>query len=115
MLNLIKRYMPPIASYRIDRYEHEGPLLRIKLQLDFTDGSLLHLKEYRFTDGSRKYAYHWTSSDGALRVRWDNADHWPHIPTFPHHKHIGTSTNVQPSTETGLESVLKYIAASFFE
>jgi hypothetical protein len=34
MLKLIKRYMPPITEYRVDLYEHEGPLLRLKLQVN---------------------------------------------------------------------------------
>ena len=109
MLNLIKRYMPPIVNYRIDRYEHEGALLRINLQILFVDNSVLRVKEYRFLDGSRKYSYHWADADAVLKIRWDNAEHWPDIPTFPHHKHIGTDSNVQVSTETGLESVLKQI------
>jgi hypothetical protein len=104
--------MPPILSYRVERYEHEGPLLRIKLTIVFQDNSCLHVKEYRFGDGSRKYAYHWVAASGTMLVRWDNAEHWPEIPTFPHHKHIASDSEVKPSTETGLEAVLKVIAAS---
>lgn len=115
MLNLIKRYMPPIVGYRIELYEHEGPLLRVKIQLAFVDKSKLHVKEYRFTDGSRKYAYHWTDADGILKIRWDNAEHWPEIPTFPHHKHIGNDSQIQASTDISLEAVLKRIAAVFKE
>lgn len=112
MLNLIKRYMPPITEYRVDLYEHEGPLLRLKLQISFEDKSKLHVKEYRFLDGTRKYAYQWSEADGTLKIRWDNAEHWPTIPTFPHHKHIASDSQVSPSTETALEQVLKIIVAS---
>ena len=111
MLNLIKRYMPPVKSYRVDLYEHETPLFRLKIILTFTDDSRLHVKEYRFTDSSRKYSFHWESNDGKLKIRWDNAEHWRDISTFPHHKHIGTSSNVQPSTETSLEAILHKIAS----
>lgn len=113
MLKLIKQYMPPVVSYQIETYEHEGPLLRAKIQIVLVDGGILHVKEYRFSDGSHKYAYHWAAADGVLKIRWDNAEHWPEIPTFPHHKHIGSANSVQASTETGLEAVLKQIAASF--
>lgn len=112
MLNLIKRYMPPIVGYRVEIYEHEGPLLRLKVQIVFADNSKLHVKEYRFSDGSHKYAYQWTEADGKLKVRWDNAEHWPNIPTFPHHKHIGNSTQAVSSTETSLEHVLKQIVVN---
>ena len=111
MLNLIKRYMPPVKSYRVDLYEHEFPLFRIKITLTFTDDSRLYIKEYRFTDGSRKYAFHWETAGGDLIVRWDNAEHWHNISTFPHHKHVGTANNVLPSTETALEAVLQIIAS----
>lgn len=111
MLNLLKRYMPPVTDYQVELYEHETPLLRFKATVFFIDSSRLRIKEYRFIDGSRKYAFHWESADGVLIVRWDNADHWPNLPTFPHHKHLVNSDNVQPSAETGLEDVLKYIAA----
>lgn len=110
MLNLLKRYMPPVANYLVELYEHESPLLRFKATVIFTDSSKLRIKEYCFIDGSRKYAFHWESAAGDLKIRWDNAEHWPDISTFPHHKHLDYSDNVLPSTETGLEDVLKFIA-----
>ena len=111
MLNLLKRYMPPVVDYQVELYEHESPLLRFKATVIFTDSSMLRIKEYRFADGSRKYAFQWETSDGNLKVRWDNAEHWPDVSTFPHHKHLDNSDNVQTSTDTGLEDVLKHIAA----
>jgi len=115
VLNLIKRNMPPIESYQVLQYEHEGLLHRIKLRVVFIDDSILHVKEYRFLDDSRKYAYNWTTSDGILKIRWDNAEHWEEIPTHPHHKHIGTETMPSPSTETSFAEVLLYIVANFSE
>lgn len=112
MLNLIKRSMPPIERYQIEMYEHEGLLLRIKLHIVLIDGSILHVKEYRFADLSRKYAYHWADSDGSLKIRWDNAEHWPEIATFPHHKHIGLNNLPCASTETSFEAVLNQIVTS---
>ena len=110
MLSLLKRYMPPVVDYQVELYEHETPLLRFKATIFFLDSSRLRIKEYRFIDGSRKYAFHWESVDGGLKVRWDNAEHWPDVSTFPHHKHLANADNVQPSIETGLEDILKYIA-----
>ncbi len=110
MLSLLRRFMPPIASYRIDLYEHEGVLLRLKLTIKLADESILYVKEYRFQDESRKYSFHWVDSDGFLLVRWDNAEHWPEISTFPHHKHVGTNELPYPSTEITLDAVLQVIA-----
>ena len=111
MLNLLKRYKPTVIDYQIQLYEHESSLLRFKATVIFVDGSKLQIKEYRFSNDSRKYAYHWESADGILKVRWDNAAHWPNISTFPHHRHLDDSDNVQPSTETSLEDVMKYITS----
>lgn len=115
MLKLIKRNMPPIESYQVLQYEHEGLLHRIKLRVIFIDGSILHVKEYRFSDDTRKYAYNWTTSDGTLKIRWDNAEHWEEIPTHPHHKHIGSESTPSPSTETSFAEVLLCIVANFSE
>jgi hypothetical protein len=103
--------MPTVTDYQIELYEHESSLFRFKATVILVDGSKLRIKEYRFSDGSRKYAYHWESADGILKTRWDNAEHWPNVSTYPHHKHQDSSDNVQPSTETGLEDVLKHIAS----
>ena len=110
MLKLFKRYTPPIVSFRIETYEHETPIFRFKATVYLADESRLYIKEYRFSDGRRKYAFHWESSDGSLLSRWDNAEHWPDIPTSPHHRHDGVDNTVTASTETDLESVLKFIS-----
>jgi len=30
------------------------------------------------------------------KKRWDNAKHFPDLPNFPHHIHIGSETQVVP-------------------
>jgi len=42
--------------------------------------------------------------------RYDNAPHFPDIPTAPHHKHIGEN-DVVAANAPDLESVLKEIEA----
>jgi hypothetical protein len=32
-----------------------------------------------------------------------------HLPNFPHHKHVGTQSNLQPSYQTSLEEVLDVV------
>ncbi|SDX32811.1 hypothetical protein SAMN05421644_101105 [Allochromatium warmingii] len=60
-----------------------------------------------------KYAYQWQTSDQQLIMRWDNAEHWPDIATFPHHKHVAKNgaVTVFPSKGTELTWVLEEIAA----
>ena len=108
MLDLIDRYERFIKSFHILLYEQEGEMLRFKAQLTFTNDSKLFIKEYFFENKERKYAYHWTDTSGNLICRWDNANHWPGISTFPHHKHTGNE--VLESTETSVGDVLNRIS-----
>jgi hypothetical protein len=61
-----------------------------------------------------KYAYQWQTPDRELIVRWDNAEHWPDVATFPHHKHVSSNGEVRvlPSRGAELAWVLEEIAAT---
>ena len=107
MLNLLNRYKHIIADFKIKRYVNEGSLFACKIQISFSDKSTLEVKEYRFSNNERKYAFHWMNKKGEMIIRWDNAAHWKHLPTFPHHKHIGKE--VFASTEITLAEVLQVI------
>ena len=111
MLDLIARHDPFIKSFHVFLHEKEGKSFRFKAQIVFIDNSILHIKEYIFENQERKYAYHWTNSSGDIICRWDNANHWIDILTFPHHKHIGNK--VVESTEISLEDVLDNIIMQF--
>ncbi len=50
---------------------------------EFNDSSLLHIKDFLFIDGKRKYSYHWQDAQGRLITRWDNSPHHKGLPTFP--------------------------------
>jgi len=108
VLNVVRAFRAIIKDFAVELFEREGNRRRLKARLIFFDGSTLHVKEYYFGD-QRKYAYHWMNTKGELIIRWDNASHWPGIKTFPHHKHVGSVDNVQPSLETGLVEVLTAI------
>lgn len=77
-----------------------------KVKATLKDGSVLHAREYAGAE-ERNYAFHWQDKQNRLRVRWDNAPHHEHIPTYPHHKHVGDE--VQPSVEISLDDALEYI------
>ncbi len=79
-----------------------------KLKIIFHDGSVLFSKEY-IAGNLRKYAFHGQSAEGDLNILWDNAPHYPHILTYPHHKHLKTEENVKESNDISLEEVLAYI------
>lgn len=46
---------------------------------------------------TESYRYQWMdSTKQKLRKRWDNVEHFPDLPNFPHHIHILEETNVHP-------------------
>lgn len=50
----------------------------------------LYVAEYVITEPQierPKYRYQRQDENGKLLSRWDNAAHYPHISTFPHHRH----------------------------
>ncbi|GIW43123.1 MAG: hypothetical protein KatS3mg077_0405 [Candidatus Binatia bacterium] len=75
----------------------------------FLDGSVLHLREFiNVQHGVDRYmyAYHYQGADGALIFRYDNAPHFPVLPTFPHHKHEGSESTVVAASGPDLQAVL---------
>jgi hypothetical protein len=84
----------------------------IRASIYFLDGSLLHLREFIDVEyGSERYmyAYHYQRSDGVLVFRYDNTPHFPHLSTFPHHKHEGSEAHVVAAAPVDLETVLAEI------
>lgn len=109
MFNVLQKYSEIIEETEVILYEFDEGQVRIKLEIKLTDGSRLFVKDYMFSNNKRKYAYHWLDNRGNLKIRWDNAAHWETVSTFPHHRHVGSTDNVLPSTETDAESILDHI------
>lgn len=79
----------------------------------FKDGSRLHFRELVSTDPSVQlvsYTYQYMQADRTTIFRYDDADHFPQLPSAPHHKHIG-ETEVVAADAPDLQSVLKEIEA----
>ncbi len=92
----------------IDRTDSH--IQHIKARITFVDDSLLMYTDIDIlSEERRKYSFQWMKPDGTLLIRWDNAEHHPHISTHPHHKHVGSDTNIEPSPEMTLNSVLMAI------
>lgn len=84
----------------------------IRGEIYFLDGSLLHLREFvNVEHGVERYmyVYHYQRSDGTFILRYDNTPHFPDLPTFPHHKHEGSESNVVSATPPDLQAVLAEI------
>ncbi|MGH1395706.1 MAG: toxin-antitoxin system TumE family protein [Trichormus sp.] len=86
----------------------------IRGKLEFTDNSLLHLREFVYVEISidrKMYSYQYMSSENNLIFRYDNTEHHRklNLTTFPHHKHDGSEENVVKSNAPFLADVLKEI------
>ncbi|MCB9148240.1 MAG: hypothetical protein H6641_05725 [Caldilineaceae bacterium] len=59
------------------------------------------------------YRYQWmNSTQTVLRHRWDNTPHFPDLPGFPHHCHVGHENNVEPAAPMDVGELLDYISDS---
>lgn len=97
-----------VLSYEVLEFRQHETAFYWKLKIIFVDNSVLFSKEY-IAGSLRKYSFHWQSAEGILNIRWDNAPHYPHIQTHPHHKHVETEENVMESDDISLEDVLDYV------
>jgi len=99
-----------IKEYKIIDYKKFTDGFYYKIQIFFTDESILFAKEY-FDLEERNYSFHWQKNDNSLIKRWDNAPHHKNIATFPHHKHC--KDGIHESFEISLVEVLKKISQHF--
>jgi len=87
LLEILGKHKDIIKEYSIEEIDHAGPHFRLKAKVSFVDGSLIQIRQIILNGKSLKYSYHWQNSSGLLIRRWDNAPHWPGVPTFPDHVH----------------------------
>jgi Family of unknown function (DUF6516) len=71
-----------------------------RARLSLSNGDFLEVAESFALQDNRRvtldYRYQWM--DGAkqtLRKRWDSVKHFPDLPNFPHHVHVGDEANVE--------------------
>ena len=49
-----------------------------------------------------------------LRKRWDNVQHFPNLPNFPHNVHIIAENNVEPSQSGNILELIELIEKELF-
>jgi len=96
-----------VKSYEIIDYKEGDSFYFLKIRAELMDGSVLYIREF-ISEEEYNYSFQW-QKDRKLIVRWDNAPHHKDVETFPHHKHVGSKDNVQPSKEISLEDILRAI------
>ena len=94
-------------------HEDRGEVWFLRVDVYFIDNSRLHFRELwvgQEHSVKKTYTYHYQREDETIVFRYDNAPHFPHLPTAPHHKHVGEN-DVVAANAPDLESVLKEIEA----
>jgi hypothetical protein len=112
MIQTLKKYSGYIKDYSIVKYQSVGSSYGIVLRITFNDLSELHVTDYLFLDGKRKYVFHYQKKNAELIFRYDSAPHWKDLKTFPYHKHLQDKTVVE-SNIMYLDSVLHEIVDRF--
>lgn len=56
------------------------------------------------------YRYQWMdASKQILKKRWDSVKHFPGLPNFPHHVHVGSESNVEPGEARNIIEFIEFI------
>ncbi len=105
---------PIIQSYEIvDAYADDRKgYLRIRAVL--LNGDFLEIAEYFVLKDDKlfteDYRFQWMDAEkSVLKYRWDNTPHFPELPDFPHHLHVGDT--VQGHHAMNISKVLDEIEA----
>ncbi len=109
ILDILHKFNAIIENYDIQKFRMRGNSHEIILHINLIHGTSLHVRDYMFNDGSRKYSFHWQDRFFQCKIRWDNAPHHQNTKTFPFHKHIGPTEEVDTCEVMNLEKVLEYI------
>jgi Family of unknown function (DUF6516) len=85
-----------------------------RARLTLTNGDFLEVVEFFTVIDNRciteSYRYQWMDeTQQILRKRWDNVEHFPNLPNFPHHVHIGEESNVEPSCSMNILELIDLI------
>lgn len=114
LIELFEKYRRFISHWDIQKYDRDGPNLRLTAQIELRDGSILCTRQIVLGETVLKYAYHWQSKSGGLICRWDNSPYWPEIAGYPHHKHFAQKDVVMVTESLGgdLESVFSEIVSA---
>ena len=93
------------------RLEDQG-FFRARLQLANED--FVEVAEFFVVHQGRvqtvEYRYQWMDSTKQhLRKRWDNAAHYPGLPGFPHHVHIGAEDRIEPGESMRIVELIELL------
>jgi hypothetical protein len=85
-----------------------------RARLTLNNGDFLEVAEFFKVENEQcltiTYRYQWMNpSQTQLKKRWDNVEHFPNLPNFPHHVHVGDEFIVKPSESKNILQILTLI------
>jgi hypothetical protein len=85
-----------------------------RARLNLSNGDFLEIVEFFIVKSqiclTETYRYQWMDeTKQQLRKRWDNVEHFPNLPNFPHHVHIIEESNVYPSQSRNIIEIIDHI------
>ena len=100
------------VSVSVEYAGHDHGYFRARATL--INGDFLEIAEYFTVVGDfvrvQRYRHQWMDpSQGILKKRWDNSRHFPDLPDFPHHIHIGSETQVFPGQSLGILDLIEVL------
>ncbi len=111
---------PVVASFSVteEKVLPDEGYLRVRAWL--TNGDFLEVAEYFVLQGdvcvTQRYRYQWMDGERqALRKRWDNVEHYPGLPGFPDHVHVGGERDVRLGERLGIVQLLDVLTAEMGE
>lgn len=85
-----------------------------RARMTLANGDFLEVSEYFLIQDSKpstvEYRYQWMDRDQQnLIMRWDNAEHYPDLPNFPHHVHVGDEKQVESGQSLSIIELLDIV------
>lgn len=103
ILYLLYRQFSGMGNFRAQVRFYDTSVLTIREELEESQGQGIE---------RTKYVFQYQRADGTLIFRYDNAPHYPDLPTFPSHKH--TPDGVIAAEPPDLADVLREIEAILY-
>jgi len=103
-----------VASFEVAEEWAQPDRGYIRVRMWLANGDFLEVAEYFVVSNevcvTERYRYQWM--DGArkqMHRRWDNVEHYPGLPNFPHHVHFADG-RVEPGESLSILDLLDRVA-----
>jgi hypothetical protein len=86
----------------------------LRAKITFKNGDFLEVAEFFKVENEQcvtvTYRYQWMDENKQQLIkRWDNVEHFPDLPNFPHHVHVEDEGIVNPSESRNILEILSLI------